>query len=199
MEAKEIVDRLSLNQLLTIIQRFGLNPIYKNPQKRKVAIKKCVEKYLNNNGLDPCVICYESMNFKNVIITPCTHFFCDTCLIPHINKSETCPICRGSCPYTYVMKMIPMNRLFLHIKIDTEINIETVRIEDNLDNYQYRPPFMYILASTVSTIATVINIVFVLLFIHIITSFIIQLTKSYSIYTGEDLNSHPRGVLYSNL
>ena len=177
MQSKEIVDRLSLKQLFTMIQRFGLKPIYKNPQKRKMATKKCLEKYLNNNGLDPCVICFETMNLKNIIITPCTHFFCDTCLIPHINKSETCPICRSNCPYTYIKKMIPVNRLFLHIKIDSE----SITITNNINSSHHTGPYFCMLATTIKTIAIIVNIIFVILFINLIAIVIAELTIFYSI------------------
>jgi len=42
-----------------------------------------------------CPICMENIQAtSNIIITPCNHKFCATCLLREMNNRNTCPVCR---------------------------------------------------------------------------------------------------------
>ena len=41
-----------------------------------------------------CPICYESLDTRSTISTPCMHTFHDTCLTIWLTNGHTCPICR---------------------------------------------------------------------------------------------------------
>ena len=121
---KYFLDGLTMKQLLLLSQRYDMTPVYKNPQKRRRALFFQIKKYLEKQEIE-CAICLESIKYNTIIATPCAHLFCDSCLIRHIKNSEKCPICRVSCPYTYVVDHIFYDRIPVLNKI-----IETDTIED---------------------------------------------------------------------
>ena len=60
-------------------------------------IKKLIKgEYLKNDSLiKECAICFEDINIDEKIIKlPCKHYYHKLCLLPWIDISKTCPICR---------------------------------------------------------------------------------------------------------
>jgi len=62
---------------------------------------------LNTMDTGVCPICYEKLHFlkyddeeeeikpvTNVVTTPCGHSFCFKCLSKHLDRKNTCPMCR---------------------------------------------------------------------------------------------------------
>ena len=62
---------------------------------------------LNTLDTGVCPICYEKLHFlkyddeeeeikpvTNVVTTPCGHSFCFKCLSKHLDRNNTCPMCR---------------------------------------------------------------------------------------------------------
>ena len=41
-----------------------------------------------------CPICYESLDTRDTISTPCMHKFHDICLMVWLTNGHTCPMCR---------------------------------------------------------------------------------------------------------
>lgn len=41
-----------------------------------------------------CSICYKSLDNTNMIITPCTHAFCNECFFKWLGRKESCAMCR---------------------------------------------------------------------------------------------------------
>ena len=114
--------KLSILQLVKLSQRFGLNPQYKNPRKRKAALIRCLREYWKINPIGECSICWEQIQPKKLCVTPCAHLFCAECLIPYVRQSEKCPLCRAECPYVYLInRMIRIPEIVSFLK--TIINI----------------------------------------------------------------------------
>ena len=62
---------------------------------------------LNTIDTGVCPICYEKLHFlkydkeeeeikpkSNIVTTPCGHSFCFTCISKHLDRKNTCPMCR---------------------------------------------------------------------------------------------------------
>jgi hypothetical protein len=91
------MNRLTTSNLLDLINRYGIKSKYRNPQKRRAAFITSLRAFWLQNPLEDCAICLERNSFDHMIITPCAHMFCDTCVIPYIRIKENCPMCRNKC------------------------------------------------------------------------------------------------------
>jgi hypothetical protein len=111
LKIEYFLSRLKPQHIATFVGRYGLKAKYINPQRRAEVMSKALIKYWSNHPLDECTICFEIPDFKTVVATPCGHVFCDTCLIPHVRRSETCPNCRKECSYTGILSQISQYRL----------------------------------------------------------------------------------------
>ena len=119
------IKTLTIAQLIKLAQRFGINPRYKNPRKRKMALKKALASYWRMNPIEDCAICWEPIHPDKLFITPCVHLFCGDCLLAHINITEKCPLCRADCSYTYVInKIYELPKLFQITHVFTPILVE---------------------------------------------------------------------------
>lgn len=45
---------------------------------------------------NPCPICMDAIEEGQVAVTPCTHVFCVTCILPWIQSNRKCPMCRAA-------------------------------------------------------------------------------------------------------
>jgi hypothetical protein len=176
MDIKRCLNKIKMQQLLMIIQRYGLNPKYKNPQKRKKAIKKTLLRYWKYEKRESCSICFEDIRFDNMIITPCSHFFCDMCLFSHIKLSETCPICRSYCSHIYVVERITRERLGFFIEFP---KTEEVIQNEIIYQQRYILHMHFFLTHSLSITMFCINIMFMIFFINTISYFITDLANSY--------------------
>jgi hypothetical protein len=45
---------------------------------------------------DSCTICFEEFEAgsSELLALPCDHFFCKTCILPWLEKTNSCPVCR---------------------------------------------------------------------------------------------------------
>ena len=120
-----LLNNLKMKHMLTLINRYNINPIYLNPQNRKKAIKKILEKYWKKNP-EKCVICFEFISMNNGMITPCSHIFCDICLVKQIHNNETCPLCRKSVSYIDIISQLPKESYYTMniIHIPNERNVQ---------------------------------------------------------------------------
>jgi len=41
-----------------------------------------------------CAVCYTDLDFKNTVITPCNHAYCNSCFFRWLSLKETCALCR---------------------------------------------------------------------------------------------------------
>jgi hypothetical protein len=78
----EFLNRLTSSNLLELVNRYGLKPKYRNPQKRRMALIRELRAFWLQNPIEDCPICLEQNTFDHMVITPCAHLFCDTCLLP---------------------------------------------------------------------------------------------------------------------
>ena len=46
-----------------------------------------------------CPVCYETINYKNEVITNCNHTFCKECIEKLSNMTSNCPYCRTELAY----------------------------------------------------------------------------------------------------
>ena len=65
------------------------------PQPQPRPQQKPQHRQHNQSIINDCPICMENIDMSsNVIITPCKHHFCATCLLREMNNRNTCPVCR---------------------------------------------------------------------------------------------------------
>ena len=111
------IRNLSISQLLKLSQRFNLNPQYKNPRKRKAALRRCLREHWKNHSIGECSICWEQIEPNRLCVTPCAHLFCNECLLPYVRQTEKCPLCRATCSYTTLLnKIIKIPELIAFLK-----------------------------------------------------------------------------------
>lgn len=128
-------------QQLTIYQLQWLSSYFS--QKQTTNRKKMIEQLVTldiKSRLEECPICYEEMNINTMVITPCGHAFCDTCIITHIQYHDNCPCCRELCPFTYLLLVIPKDRIFTIYKNIYQNNIaviDTASIQPSTYSSQY--------------------------------------------------------------
>jgi len=111
----EFLNRLTTSNLLELVNRYGLKPKYRNPQKRRMALIRELRAFWLQNPIEDCPICLEKNTFDNVVITHCAHLFCDVCLIPYIRTKESCPMCRAHCCYIGVISQLSKER-FIRVR-----------------------------------------------------------------------------------
>lgn len=111
MGIQSFLSRLKIYHMVSLIKRFGLNVDYNNPSHRHDRMTRALKKYWQKNPPEECTICLESVDFSKAVATPCGHIFCDTCLIPHIRRKESCPNCREHCSYTSILSQLSSYRL----------------------------------------------------------------------------------------
>jgi len=107
MKYKSYLQNLSIYQLRWLTSYFT--------QKKSNNKKKMIEQLVAldiKSRLEECPICYEEMGVDTMVITPCGHAFCDKCIITHIQYYDSCPCCREICPFTYLLLVIPKERIF---------------------------------------------------------------------------------------
>ena len=42
-----------------------------------------------------CAVCYTDLDYKNTVITPCNHAYCNVCFFKWLSRKETCALCRA--------------------------------------------------------------------------------------------------------
>lgn len=70
-----------------------------------------------------CGICYNELNIKNCVTTPCNHSFCNTCFFTWLDKKETCALCRTTLLNDDVVR-------------ERAENLQVIQ-EDLVENYRY--------------------------------------------------------------
>ena len=53
-----------------------------------------VFKAIGQPDANECRICYENIKESSLSILPCSHLYCYECIIPYVQKSNDCPLCR---------------------------------------------------------------------------------------------------------
>jgi len=183
---------LSVKQLLVLIQRYDLEPMYNNPQNRKREIIYEIRKYWGNNAVE-CAICYEPLDFNTVVATPCTHLFCDICVIPHIRKTDSCPLCRTYCTYNFILDKIYIERIFvIHKYFEEQKKIaEQQESEEEIvqrrphRRVQNHPSVQYFVGGCLSFTAFCINILSLTLFFYSIYYVSIDTSHIYTFTPSE--------------
>ena len=135
------IRNLSISQLLKLSQRFDLNPQYKNPRKRKIALRRCLREYWKNHSIGECSICWEQIEPNKLCVTPCAHLFCNECLLPYVRQTEKCPLCRATCSYTNLLnKIIKIPEVIAFLKNLVEISQrELTEEEEPIEEFVEEP------------------------------------------------------------
>ena len=103
--------RLKISQLKKLVDRYSLQPPYRSRWRKRDVIIYTLAKYMKTNGIGECPICFESNTYETVVITNCTHIYCDMCLIQHLEQNYTCPMCRESIDVIDILCKISSHRL----------------------------------------------------------------------------------------
>ena len=123
------LDRINLSQINTLCRRYNIRPICINPRKKRAIYSQSLMRYWRKHEQE-CAICLEAIHFDITVATQCTHLFCDLCLMQHLRKSDTCPVCRDGCDYVGIITQIPEERL---LQIDKRV------IENIQEDYEDMP------------------------------------------------------------
>ena len=169
------IRNLSISQLLKLSQRFNLNPQYKNPRKRKTALRRCLRAYWRDHPIEECSICWEKIQPNKLCVTPCAHLFCNECLIPYVRQTEKCPLCRAECSYVHLLnKMFKKPELIAFLQTlmnvpQTEESLEESleesieeSIEDNIITYHIN---IYISIQKTLETMWLVMVIFLVIFI----------------------------------
>jgi hypothetical protein len=173
----EFINRLTTSQLLELLNRYGLKAQYRNPQRRRPALMRTLRAFWVNSPLEDCAICLEQNSVDRMVITPCSHLFCDTCLLPYVQTKESCPMCRSHCCYIRIISQLSKER-FMKVRH----LIQSQRASESMEN-----PLMIIIErneepqhiQVVSVIACkcviyIVNIFIIYLAFHMVVSYIIS-------------------------
>jgi hypothetical protein len=153
----EVLNRLTTSQTLELVNRYGLKARYKNPQKRRMALIRCLRAYWLSNHVEDCAICLEQNTFAHMVITPCAHLFCDTCLLPYIINKESCPMCRAHCCYIGVISQLSTER-FIKVRniIQSYKPAVIINVPDN-PSLNINQPYSFI-SSSFGVIVFLVNV-----------------------------------------
>jgi hypothetical protein len=58
----------------------------------------------NDHSRATCSICFELLWEPRK--TPCNHYFCERCIVPHVDTDHDCPLCRQPIPNKYKLQRI---------------------------------------------------------------------------------------------
>ena len=153
----EFLNRLTTSHLLELVNRYGLKPKYRNPQKRRMALIRELRALWLQNPVEDCAICLEQNTFDHMVITPCAHLFCDTCLIPYIRTKELCPMCRAHCCYVSVISQLSKERI---IKVRNIIHPRRNMNTTNITSIQPIHPIQVVVVGIPFTICVLfINVI----------------------------------------
>jgi len=178
---------LSISQLMDLIQRYDLHPHYKNPQKRVKAMKEAIRTYWKTHK-EECAICLEPISFAHCSVTPCTHLFCDSCLIPHLSQKESCPLCRHPCSYIDILTQVSwkkMLKIILRRTNHTEREPERIMIQPEPVRTMESSTLaltiqLYVFVATgLMTMVSIINIIAMGLVCYTVLSFCTSLLNHY--------------------
>jgi hypothetical protein len=142
--------------------------------------ERVIHEYWEKNGMGDCPICLDTIEVTSVVVTPCSHLFCDTCLLEHLKKNESCPICRESCIYCDIVNRI----------IATGLNqelIEKLRKKQRMDwatamEHQIVVGVITLVICTVMTVAVMVEAFFIIHltndFLHFVNNISIKLMRT---------------------
>lgn len=162
----KFLNQLTSVHLLELVNRYGVKAAYRNPQRRRFALIRTLRTFWSNNPVEDCAICLEQNSFDRVVITPCSHLFCDTCLISYIRNNESCPLCRNYCSYIDIISKLPKER-FIQVRNLLQPKRE---IHTNEPIVNHINPVHLFISSTITIIVFLVNVFTVFLFVYIIIS-----------------------------
>jgi|UniRef100_A0A6C0DX19 hypothetical protein len=122
--------------------------------------EEIIREYWEKNGIGDCPICLERIEATFLVITPCLHLFCDTCLLEHLKKNESCPICRQTCIYNDIIIKIIANGLNLQLIKNLTKKQEMVRANTIAD--QIIVVIFTVVISTVMAVAVIAEVFFII-------------------------------------
>jgi hypothetical protein len=123
---ESILGKCSKQQLKRLHKQYGI-PYAKNSKHRELA-KNMLENWENTSEI--CPICMEDLDYDLCIITPCSHIFCDYCIVKYLQNADECPTCRGQCKYISVVQQIEQSRLY---KLNVSLQWDKEKITNESD------------------------------------------------------------------
>ena len=111
IEIDIFLNRLKISQLQKLIDRYQIRVVYISHYRKRNVMEKALTKYIKENGIGDCPICFEPNQYMIAVATPCTHIFCDKCLIEHLKKNHMCPMCREPLDLLFIMNQISVYRI----------------------------------------------------------------------------------------
>lgn len=177
--------RCNIGQLQKLIERYQLKPKYASSHRKRYIMEKILAKYVKTNGIGDCPICFEPNNTSIAIITPCVHIFCDACILQHLQKNHTCPMCRESTDYIDILKQVSYYRIIvlyptLYKKYSQPRNVENI-VPFVMERVSYIQFIVTISTNVCINImnAIIISLIFFnfLLFMHIRIFFQVNLNR----------------------
>lgn len=105
------LNRLKIGQLQKLIDRYQIRMVYIPHLRKRTVMEKALIKYIKENGIGECPICFEPNRYMIAVTTLCAHIFCDKCLIEHLKKNHMCPMCRDPIDLLFIMNQISVYRM----------------------------------------------------------------------------------------
>lgn len=128
-EVKDFLSRLDIGHVQVLLNRYELDPKNTIAKKARQIMTTPIAHHIKTNGLGECPICFEPTHYNTAVITPCTHIFCDICLLHHLHKNYKCPMCRTPIEYLDIMSQIAHPRIMeimhtIPVKVEVEAEVE---------------------------------------------------------------------------
>ncbi|XP_075236906.1 E3 ubiquitin-protein ligase RNF181 isoform X2 [Lycorma delicatula] len=93
-----------LLHLARLLRDFGMFDVLGEDKKlpppaSKDAVKNLKEVEIRDDNGEQCAVCLKNYSAKEIMkIMPCKHNFHSTCILPWLDKTNSCPVCRHELP-----------------------------------------------------------------------------------------------------
>jgi len=135
-----------------------------------------------------CAICLQDV--KYIVNTECKHPFCDSCLIQHLLRNQTCPLCRTICDPQFIINQIQdIRQTKLFKKLELKIYNSNLIDERVYTNRPIIPPnpFYLIIAETIAMAFFILEVSFIILSIYYTVIHVRQYIEGKPVYANSSI------------
>ena len=169
-----------------------------------------------------CAICLQDV--KHFVKTKCKHLFCDLCLMQHLLRNRSCPLCRTICDPNFIIEQIGDSRqttllrklelnifnskLFTNITDENVYNTNNNITLSNPDNITPPNPFNItppnpvniIFAEMITIFVFILQVNFIIISIYYTIIHVRQYIEGKPVYTNNSIDiDYSRIIEYPNI